>query len=483
VSSTSTMVTGDAPFSDERWAVVPTSSTGTEAAGGPRATGVNDLPLLPRGFRFGASTASYQIEGAVDEDGRGPSVWDTFCAEPGRIADGSSGAVACDHYHRHTEDVGLLRDLGVGGYRFSLAWPRIQPTGRGEPNSAGLAFYDRLVDELLEAGVAPMATLFHWDLPQALQDLGGWRSRETAERFAEYAGIVGARLADRVEHWCPVNEPNVVTVLGHALGTHAPGLTLMFDALPVAHHLNLGHGLACQALRAAGATSVGTANNHSPVRTASEEDPDLAAAGLYDDLWNWIFADPMILGTYPEGFADHMGGAVLDGDLARIAQPLDFYGFNYYNPTLVGGASEGSVLPYELRQITGYPTTDFGWPVVPDGLRECLVMLRERYADSLPPAYITESGCSYLTGPDEHGVVDDQPRIDYLDAHLRAVGDAIAEGVDVRGYYAWSLMDNFEWAEGYRQRFGLVHVDYDTLVRTPKRSYAWYAATVAANRR
>jgi beta-glucosidase len=448
----------------------------------------SSLPRLPDGFRFGASTASYQVEGAVDEDGRGTSVWDTFCAEPGRVADGSSGAEACDHYHRYPEDVALMRDLGLGGYRLSVAWPRVQPEGRGRANPAGLAFYDRLVDSLLEAGVQPMVTLFHWDLPQALEDGGGWLSRETADRFAEYATLVALRLGDRVEHWCPVNEPNVVTMLGHALGVHAPGRRLMFDALPAAHHLLLGHGKAVAALRAVGATSVGCANNHAPVWPASDDAADVAAAGLYDALWNRIFADPMLLGRYPEGFAELMPGPVAD-DLATIAAPLDFYGLNYYTPARVADPAspieaEGRIAlddaPFKMVRVEGYDRTAFDWPVVPDGLREQLVLLRERYGDALPPVHVTENGCAY---DDEvtDGRVDDPDRIAYLDAHLRAVAAAVEEGVDVRGYYTWSLLDNFEWAEGYTKRFGLVHVDYPTQRRTPKASYGWYRDVIAAH--
>ena len=353
-------------------------------------TSAPDLPRLPSGFRFGASTAAYQIEGAADEDGRGPSVWDTFCARPGTIADGSSGAVACDHYHRYPEDVGLMKDLGIGGYRLSVSWSRIQPEGSGRANPAGLAFYDRLVDTLLEAGVRPMVTLFHWDLPQALEDRGGWLQRDTVERFAEYATLLGMRLGDRVEHWCPVNEPNIVTMLGHALGVHAPGKQLMFDALPVAHHLNLAHGRAAAALRATGARSVGTANNHAPVWAATDAPADVNAAALYDVLLNRIFADPMLLGRYPEGFADLMPGPVAE-DLAVISAPVDFYGVNYYSPARVadpaspippspGVRSENA--PFKVVEVEGYPRTAFDWPVVPDGLRELLVGLKTAYGES-----------------------------------------------------------------------------------------------------
>jgi beta-glucosidase len=449
----------------------------------PDAPPPTPLPQLPPGFRFGTSTAAYQIEGAAEEDGRGPSIWDTFTAADGRIVDGSSGAVACDHYHRYAEDVALMQRLGTGGYRFSFAWPRIQPTGAGAPNPKGLAFYDRLIDELLAHDVQPMATLYHWDLPQALEEDGGWLNRATVDRFAEYAAILGDRFADRVEHWIPVNEPNVVMMMGYAVGLHAPGRRLMFDAMPVAHHLLLGHGRAAVALRAAGATSVGCANNHSPMWPASDDAADVGATKLFDALWNGMFTEPMLLGRYPVDLQPLLDGIAADGDLAEIRQPLDFYGVNYYNPLKVAAADEVAEMPFEFRELVGYPTTERGWPVVPDALREWLITLRARYRAALPPIYITESGCSYNMGPDEDGVVDDQPRIDYLDAHLRAVATACQRGVDVRGYYTWSLLDNFEWAEGYTQRFGLVHVDYDTQVRTPKRSFQWYADVIAAQMR
>ena len=441
---------------------------------------------LPTGFgpdfSWGVATASYQVEGAVEEDGRGRSVWDTFCAEPGRVKDGDTGDVACDHYHRWPEDVGLMRDLGVDTYRFSVAWPRVQPTGSGAVNEAGLAFYDRLVDGLLEAGVRPCPTLFHWDTPQALEDAGGWLSRETALRFADYAAVVGERLADRVEMWATVNEPVVVTLYGYALGMHAPGRTLMYDALPVAHHLLLGHGLAAQALRAAGAAQVGIASNHGPSWPASDSAEDRAAAGLYDDLVNWLFADPVLLGRYPAAFADLL--PVQDGDLETIATPLDWFGLNHYFPQVVAAPSDTAegALPFDLRGVDGVPHTDFGWPVLPDAFREILVTLRDRYGDALPPVYVTENGCSYGDGPGEDGRVHDDRRIEFLDAYLRALRQAQDEGVDVRGYFQWSLLDNFEWAEGYSQRFGLVHVDFATQRRTPKDSFAWYRDVIRASR-
>ncbi|WP_312856476.1 GH1 family beta-glucosidase [Nocardioides pelophilus] len=440
------------------------------------------LPRLPADFRFGTSTAAYQIEGAVAEDGRGPSVWDTFCAEPGRIADGSSGAVACDHYHRVDEDVALLKDLGAGGYRFSIAWPRIQPTGSGPVNASGLDFYDRLVDKLLAVGVQPMVTLYHWDLPQALEDDGGWCNRATVERFADYAAIVGERLADRVEHWVPINEPAVVTTLGYAVGMHAPGKELMFESMPVAHHLLLAHGRAAIALRAAGASSVGCANNHAPVWPASDDDADVGASKLFDALWNGMYIEPMLLGRYPVDLAPLLDDVVQPGDMATIRQPLDFYGVNYYTPFRIGAAGEDAPMPFEFREVMGYPTTDLNWSVVPDALREWLIIFRARLRAAVPPIYVTESGCAYNMGPDENGVVDDQLRIDYHAAYLTACAEAVRLGVDVRGYYAWSLLDNFEWAEGYTPRFGLVHVDYATQKRTKKRSFQWYADLVTATR-
>ncbi|MEZ5098102.1 MAG: GH1 family beta-glucosidase [Nocardioides sp.] len=438
----------------------------------PRSETGGTYPALPEGFRFGTSTAAYQIEGAWDEDGKGPSIWDVFTHEPDRIVDGSTGDVACDHYHRYPEDVALMERLGTTGYRFSISWPRVIPTGSGPVNEKGLDFYDRLVDELLAHGQQPMVTLYHWDLPAELEQDGGWLNPATVERFAEYAAVVAARLADRVEHWVPVNEPNVVTILGYGTGTHAPGKALMFDSLWAAHHLLVAHGRAAIALREAGAESVGCANNHAPMWPASDDPADVGATKLFDQLWNGMFIEPMLLGRYPVDLAPMLEELTAPGDMATIRQPLDFYGINYYNPMKIAApADETAPLPFEFRDIVGYPTTDFGWPVVPEALREWLITLRARYRAGIPPIYITESGCSYGMGPDEHGIVDDQPRIDYHDAHLRAVAEAIRVGVDVRGYYAWSLMDNFEWAEGYTQRFGLVHLDFATQQRTPKRSF------------
>ncbi|MGW4754461.1 GH1 family beta-glucosidase [Streptomyces chartreusis] len=420
------------------------------------------IPRFPAGFLWGVSTSAHQIEGAVDERER--SVWDAFTAEPGTVKDGSTAEVACDHYHRYREDVALLAGLGVGAYRFSISWPRVN-------SPKGLDFYDRLVDELCAAGVRPVPTLFHWDLPLTLD----WLERDTAARFAEYVSVVAERLGDRVKKWITLNEPAEHTLLGHALGTHAPGKRLLFDALPVAHHQLLGHGLAVRALRAAGATDIGIANSHGPTWPASREQADLEAADFYDLLLNRLFADPLLLGRYPDGIGELMPGDV-ESDLKVIAEPIDFYGVNYYAPTRVGapqgteidfgGVTMPAELPFSVREIEGVPTTDFGWPVVPEGLTELLTGFRERYGDRLPPVVITENGCSYEG-------VDDQERIAYLDGHIRALHRAVEAGVDVRGYFVWSLLDNFEWAEGYARRFGLVHVDYATQERTPKASYGW----------
>ncbi|MFJ1731920.1 GH1 family beta-glucosidase [Streptomyces sp. NPDC088254] len=429
------------------------------------------IPRFPDGFLWGVSTSAHQIEGAADR--REPSVWDSFTAEPGRVKDGSTAAVACDHYHRYPEDVALLAGLGVDAYRFSVSWPRVNSPG-------GLDFYDRLVDELCAAGVRPVPTLFHWDLPVDLD----WLERDTAYRFADHVSAVAARLGDRVSKWITLNEPAEHTLLGHALGTHAPGRQLLFDALPVAHHQLLGHGLAVRALRAAGATDAGIANSHGPTWPASQEPADVEAAAFYDLLLNRLFAEPVLLGEYPEGMGELMPGDA-QSDLKVIAEPLDFYGVNYYAPTRVGapqgteiefgGVRMPAELPFSVREIEGVPVTDFGWPVVPEGLTELLTTFRDRYGDRLPPVVITENGCSYPG-------VDDQNRIAYLDGHLRALHRAVEAGVDVRGYFVWSLLDNFEWAEGYERRFGLVHVDFETLARTPKASYTWLRDVLRAQR-
>jgi beta-glucosidase len=447
---------------------------------------MSSLPRFPEGFLWGASTSAYQIEGAVTADGRGPSIWDTFSHTEGRTKDGDTGDVAADHYHRWPEDVGLLAELGANAYRFSIAWPRIQPTGSGPANPRGLDFYDRLVDGLAERGIKPLPTLFHWDLPQTLEDEGGWLNREIAYRFAEYTALVADRLGDRVKLWITLNEPFIHMSLGYALGMHAPGRTLGLDALPVAHHQLLAHGLAAAQLRERG-LGVMIANNCTPVRPATEAEHDVAAAGIYDAVHNRLFNDPLLLGTYPDLSAlgpEAYPSFIEDDDLKVIGAPLDGLGINYYNPSVVGYAdpADNGGLPFTLNQIEGVPTTAFGWPVVPDGLRELLVGLRGSYGSALPPVYITENGCSTNDVLTHEGRVHDNERIDFLTGHLGALREAMAAGVDVRGYLTWSLIDNYEWAEGFSQRFGLVHVDFQTQRRTPKDSFYWLRDEIAAQR-
>ncbi|WP_100344784.1 GH1 family beta-glucosidase [Compostimonas suwonensis] len=450
--------------------------------------------MIPRGFEVGVATSAFQIEGATREGGRGPSVWDVFTHENGRILDGSTADVATDHYSRFADDVALMRELGVDSYRFSIAWPRIQPRGRGQLSQDGLAFYDRLLDALLVAGVSPMATLYHWDTPAAL---AGWLDRDTAYRFADYAFSLGEVFGDRIDSWVTINEPATVTLNGYALGLHAPGSTLLFDALPAAHHQLLGHGLAVDALRSAGVRGrVGITNVHSPVEPAGDREDDAAYAALFDHVHNRLFADPVLLGRYPEppepfqGLFASLREADRD-DAATIAQPLDFYGLNYYFPSRIaagpgdgsspdGHASAMSSLPFHLAPWPELGRTGFGWPIAPGFLAVALRELAERYGTALPPVVITESGASFVETADggDGARVDDGARIDYLADHLSAALAATgpgraAEGVDLRGFFVWSLLDNFEWAAGYTQKFGLVGVDPRTRDRTPKASYHW----------
>ena len=432
-------------------------------------------PALPPGFRIGASTAAFPVEGAAEAGGRGPSIWDGVLGR-----DGTSGLEAAHHHERYAEDVALLRDLGVRDYRFSISWPRVVPHGRGLPSSAGLDFYDRLVDELLAAGISPMATLYQWDLPLALEEDGGWLNRATADHFGDYAAVVADRLADRVAHWVPVDQPNIQMLLGYGVGTHAPGRRLMLDAAPVAHHLLLAHGRGATALRAAGAASVGCANHHAPMWPATEDEADVGATKLFDALWNGMFLEPMLLGRYPVDLEPLLEDVVHEGDLATIRQPLDFYGVSYSSPMRVGLAPEDSELFFQLYDLVGYPETGSGLPVVPTALREWLITFRARYRAALPPLVLTGCGAAYADAPDEQGRVQDPARIDYLHAHLEAVSAACQRGVDVRALYVWSLLDSWEWTEGFTQRFGLVHVDPASGRRTPKASFTWLAELIAA---
>lgn len=453
--------------------------------------GEGPLPLFPAGFRWGVATSAYQIEGAWNEDGKGPSVWDTFAHTPGLIRDGATGDVACDHYHRWEADLDLMSTLGVNAYRFSVSWPRVMPSGVGPVEPRGIAFYDRLVDGLLERGMAPYVTLFHWDLPQALEDKGGWTVRETAERFGEYAGILAQKLGDRVAAWITLNEPAVNAFYGYGLGTSAPGRTMALAVFPVVHHLLLAHGMAVRALRTSGVDGiVGITNNLAPVWAVDPNNPrDAAAAERFAGLRNWQFLDPILLGKHPfdpeQVYLGSDFSVVREGDAALIAAPLDFLGVNYYAPELVRGPDPGDLLGFEQMRIENVPRSAFDWPVVPQALTEIITVLRDRYAGKLPPIYITENGTS-VDDEVEHGRVQDAFRIAYIDRHLRALADAIKGGADIRGYFYWSLMDNFEWEEGFGERFGLVYVDFNTQARTPKDSFEFYRSiatrTTAATR-
>ena len=446
---------------------------------------------FPAGFAWGTATASYQIEGAVREGGRTPSIWDTFSHRPGAVHAGDTGDVADDHYHRYPEDVALLADLGVSHYRFSLAWPRLQPDGRGPINPAGLDFYQRLVDELLGRGIQPWVTLYHWDLPQALEDAGGWPVRDTADRFAEYAALVHDRLRDRIRTWTTLNEPWCSAFLGYAEGAHAPGRTEPAAALAAAHHLLLGHGLAVRALRDQdpGSTLGITLNLH-PIDPATGSDADADAARRVDAVCNRVFLDPVFRGAYPDDLrADVAGvtdmGFVRDGDERTIAAPIDVLGVNYYRRTIVAPGpgprpSAAWVGSEDVQEVErGLPATEMGWEIDPGGLYDLLRRIQRDYGPI--PLYVTENGAAFAdtVGPD--GTVADLDRVAYLDGHLRAAREAIEDGVDLRGYFVWSLLDNFEWAFGYSKRFGLVYVDYATQRRILKDSAHWFAAVTRRN--
>ena len=444
---------------------------------------------FPDGFVFGVATAAFQIEGALDEDGRVPSIWDTFAARPGTIERGETGKTACDHYHRYADDVALMAALGVDAYRFSLAWPRILPEP-GRPNPAGIAFYDRLLDELLAAGITPWATLYHWDLPESLEAAGGWPARETAYRFAEYAALAADRFGDRIGHWLTVNEPFVSSMVGYASGVHAPGRVDPAAAVRAAHHLMLGHGLAMRELRARHPDAqVGLALSLTPVEAFEGRAEFTDAVRRVDGMCNRLFLDPLLRGSYPgDVVADlaHVSDLahVADGDLALVGAPVDFLGVNYYHPTVVtGGFWPGSA--EAATSGSGRPRCEMGWEVDPDGLTRLLRRLHED--DDSPTIDVTENGSAWpdtvTETPDGGRRVADPERTAYLQTHLQACRDAIAAGVDLRGYFAWSLLDNFEWAFGYRMRFGLVHVDFGTQVRTVKDSGRWYAALLGAGAR
>ena len=459
-----------------------------------------DLPAvpaltLPRGFAWGAGTSSYQIEGAVDADGKGPSIWDTFTGEPGRIVGGDTGDQACDHFHRYPEDFDLAAELGVDTYRFSLSWPRIMPTGSGSVEPRGLAFYDRLVDGLLARGIRPMVTLYHWDLPQALEDGGGWPSRDVAYRFADYAALAVEHLGDRVDAWSTLNEPFCSAFLGYAGGIHAPGRTEPAEALAAMHHLLLGHGLAVQALRVNARPSheLSIVLNFSHLLAASDSPADLDAVRRVDGLHHRVFLEPVLGAGYPADVrADtaHISdwSFVLDGDEKVIGSPIDWLGINYYTSTRIGASADPSApTPGVFPGLRGVdllppqgPLTSIGWEQYPDGLRELL--LRISRAAPATPLVVTENGSAWHDVVEADGSVADAERVAYLVAHLRAVEQAVAAGADVRGYTAWSLLDNFEWAAGYAERFGLVYVDFATQERRIKESGRVYAETMRRQR-
>ena len=465
--------------------------TNVTSSGGPLA--------FPAGFTWGAATAAYQIEGAAAEDGRGPSVWDTFSHTPGKVRGGDTGDIACDSYHRYREDADLLRSLGLSGYRFSVSWPRIFPDGAGQLNQAGLDYYKRLLDALAEREIAPAATLFHWDLPQALQDRGGWASREVALRFADYAAAVGAALGDRVTRWITLNEPLVVAHTGHRIGVHAPGLRDNAAAAAATHHLLLGHGLGTAALRAeVPGAAVGITLNLTPIRVAADVN---GSAGLLerarlvaDATHNGIFLEPVLFGRYPE----HAVGAIVppaaliaDGDMTTIGAPIDFLGVNYYQPVHLRPGDpanlrrgeeppmpgiEGGVVHYQPEDME---QTNMRWLIDPEGLYELLLRL-SKDAPGLP-LYITENGCAAEDYVNQDGKVYDLERIKFLHQHLEACARAVRDGASLAGYYVWSLLDNFEWAYGYQKRFGIVFVDFATQRRIPKASSAFYARVAREN--
>jgi beta-glucosidase len=463
------------------------------------------VTVFPSGFVFGAATAAFQIEGAAWTDGRRDSIWDAFCRVPGAVINGDDGAIACDHYHRYPRDVELMRQLGLDAYRFSISWARVVPDDAAV-NPAGLAFYDRLVDELLEAGIRPWPTLYHWDMPQAREEFGGWPARDTAERFVEYALAVHGALGDRLDTWTTFNEPWCSSFLSYTAGAHAPGRRSASDGVAAGHHLLLAHGLASRELRAAGAAQVGITLNLAPVRALRPTDPgDLDAARRIDGQFNRFFLDPLFRGSYPDDLRQDLApfgldAVVADGDLALIGGSADFLGVNYYHgetvstePPAVEQRQEapttretGSPFPASEGihwHPTGAPVTAMGWEIEPHGLTELLERVQRDYTGAAGvPLYVTENGAAFDDAVAPDGTVPDADRASFLLAHLDAVAAARDAGVDVRGYFYWSLLDNFEWAWGYEKRFGLVRVDYATQERTLKQSALAYRDAIAAAR-
>ncbi len=436
----------------------------------PAGAGVPDTSSR---FLWGTATASYQIEGAVAEDGRGPSIWDTFSHTPGKVERGETGDVACDHYHRFRKDVDLMRELDVQAYRFSICWSRVLPSGRGTLNPKGFDFYDRLTDELLSAGITPFATLFHWDLPQPLQDKGGFANREIAGWFADYAVQTASRLGDRVKHWIMLNEPSVYACLGHALGMHAPGLTDLAAFRAVTHHLNLAQGTALQALRSLGGSRhLGTTFNVHRGFPVDDSRQSAVMAERHNALWNDCFLQPLLAGAYPAAIAPELASVIHSGDLETIRQPIDFLGINHYFRAWIKSDPKALLGFQQVAPPPQLPRTSFDWEINPDEFRDVLLWLYRTYP--CPPIYITENGAYFEDAVSADGKIHDKRRVAFLESYLAALGEAMEKGVDVRGYFVWSLLDNFEWACGYRPTFGLVRVDFASQERIPKDSYYWY---------
>ncbi len=433
-------------------------------------------------FAWGCATASYQIEGAWDEDGKGESIWDRFSHTPDHIQNGDTGDVACDHYHRYREDVALMKELGLKSYRFSIAWPRVYPQGKGEVSQKGLDFYSRLVDELLAAGITPFPTLYHWDLPQALQDEGGWANRDTAQHFAEYCATVVNHLGDRVKRWLIFNEPWVFTILGYMAGIHAPGIRDSAMALRATHVANLAQGLAARAVRATGKVDgIGTAFSMGGAYPASDSEEDRAAAERHFAFSNLWFLEPAQNGRYPDAY---VGGMPLErlgvqpGDMEIVKCDLDFLGINLYTRSVIANAPNDRNIGARTVGVEGAERTEFGWEVYPEAIHDVIMRIWRDYGR---PIYITENGCSYGDAPDANGLVNDGRRVSFLQRYIAQVARAIEEGADVRGYYLWSLMDNFEWGMGYGQRFGIVYTDYPTQRRFIKQSGYWYRDAIRDN--
>jgi beta-glucosidase len=436
--------------------------------------------LFPSDFIWGTATASFQVEGGRQE--RGDCIWDEFCRWPGKVAAGDTGDVADDHYHRYKEDVSLLASLGCEAYRFSISWPRVLPTGMGDVNVQGLDFYDHLVDALLEKNLIPFVTLYHWDLPSALQRMGGWAARDTAYRFAEYAAVVARRLGDRVSHWITHNEPWVVAFLGNLTGEHAPGWEDLGLALQVSHHLLLSHGLSTPILRQFGRqnTQVGITLNMSPIYAASDSTEDIEAAKRQDGYLNRWFIDPLLLGSYPADMWEYYAWQtprMAPGDLEIIGAPIDFLGVNYYNRTVIQHNETGFLQTMSVKPQGEY--TAMNWEVYPQGLTALLLRLTRDYG--VPDLYITENGCAYEDVVEADGAIHDSKRLTYLQQHFAAAHEAIKHGAPLKGYFVWSLMDNFEWAYGYTRRFGITYVDYTSQLRTFKDSALFYRQVIAAN--